>query len=238
MATFLLVHGSWHGAWCWERLAPRLLERGHRALAIDLPGHGEDRRFPWLVTLGGYSRRVQAAAAALAEKPVLVGHSMGGFAISQAAADAPRLFAALVYVCAFVPLPGETLWRLAALDAETLIPASVRQRPLGVWIRPAQARALFYADCSEADAAWATARLRSEPLRPLLQAHVARAPARLPRAYVECTRDRAVSLARQRAMAGRFDFDRVVTLASGHSPFLSQPEALADALDGLGRELA
>ena len=96
MASFLLIHGSWHGAWCWERLLPPLRARGHTARAVDLPGHGEDRTPAWRIGLGSYARRIVDAAGALEVPPILVGHSMGGMAITQAAADAPTAFAGLV----------------------------------------------------------------------------------------------------------------------------------------------
>ena len=230
MATFVLIHGSWHGAWCWDRLAPLLRKRGHRVTAIDLPAHGEDRTPLYRASLGGYSRRVRAAVADLEEKPIAVGHSMGGLAITQAAIDAPELFAALVYLCAFVPLAGESLVQLAGLDGESLISASTRYRPTSIRVRPDKARALFYNECSDADAAWATAQLRPDPWLPLIQKFAEPRHATLPRGYIECTKDRTISLPRQRAMAGRITFDRVVTLESDHSPFLSSPDELASRL--------
>lgn len=54
MADFLLIHGAWHGAWCWREVAARFEVRGHTATAIDLPGHGEDRSPPESVTLQNY----------------------------------------------------------------------------------------------------------------------------------------------------------------------------------------
>lgn len=233
MASFLLIHGSWHGAWCWERLLPRLRARGHRAEAVDLPGHGADRTPLHRVTLGDYARRVREAAAGLGERPVVVGHSMAGLAISQAAAEAPEAFAALVYLCAFVPQPGERLLRLARSDGESALASCVQYRATGVRIRSERTAAVFYGGCSADDAAWAAARLRPDPWWPLLQRYTGRHPPDLPRSYLECTQDRAISIGHQRAMAARVPFDRVVTLETDHSPFLSDPEALAGHLHAL-----
>jgi len=227
VTTFLLVHGAWHGAWCWDRLVPALADRGHRGVAIDLPAHGEDLVPPWRASLRAYSRRVREAAAALAERPVLLGHSMGGLAISQAAADGPDEFAGLVYLCAFVPAPGESLASLGRLDRDSLVPKSVRLGWSGPRIRAARAKAVFYGSCSDADAQWAAARLRPDPWRPLVQGHRPQHPIRIPKVYVECTQDRAISLHRQRAMADRFEFERIVTMDTDHSPFLSRPDELA-----------
>lgn len=229
-ASFLLVHGSWHGAWCWDRLVPLLEERGHRVLAIDLPAHGQDTTSPFRATLGAYSECIQAAGAGLAEKPILVGHSMGGIAITQAASDAPDRFAGLVYLCAFVPLAGDSFIKLGVRDRESLVPVSVGLRISGPNIRRSRAQAVFYGDCSDEDAAGAIARLRPDPWRPLFHGLVERHPVNLPRGYVECTRDRAISISRQRAMAARGGIDRIATIETDHSPFLSRPRELASQL--------
>ena len=235
MASFVLIHGSWHGAWCWDKLAPRLRDQGHRVAAIDLPAHGQDRTSPLRVGLGSYSKRVQSAAADLAEKPILVGHSMGGLAITRAALDAPQRFAALVYLCAFVPLPGESLFQLARQDASSRIPENARYGPTGVRIQLENAREIFYNGCSDADAAWATQLLRPDPLLPLLQKLRGRTLPDLPRGYIECTQDQAISLSRQRSMAGRVSFAATATLESDHSPFLSAPDELARSLDEMSQ---
>ncbi len=210
---------------------PLLRERGHEAQAIDLPAHGEDRTPPWQVTLDSYAEAIGCAAERLPDKPILVGHSMGGAAITQAAGSAPDAYAALVYLCAFAPLPGEFVAKLGVQDTGTLIHRHATLRIPGIQIRAKRAADVFYNTCPPADAAWATARLRPDPLRPLLGRHVQRAPIRLARAYIECSEDRAVSLQHQRWMADRIDAQRVATLKTDHSPFLSAPEELADALD-------
>jgi len=235
MATFLLVHGAWHGAWCWERLLPALAARGHHGVAIDLPDHGGDRGSPWSATLAHYAGRVRESAAALREPPVLLGHSMGGIVISQAATEGPGEFAALVYLCAFVPERGESLASLGRLDPSSLVPKSARLGLTGPRIRADRAKNVFYGSCSDEDARWASARLQVDPWLPLVQGFRPRHPIRVPRVYVECTQDRAISLDRQRAMRARFDFERVVTLDTDHSPFLSRPDELAAHLADIGR---
>jgi pimeloyl-ACP methyl ester carboxylesterase len=233
MASFLLVHGSWHGAWCWDRLVPLLRGDGHDVLAVDLPAHGADRTASWLATLRGYGTRVADAARALPGRPFAVGHSMGGLAITQAAAAEPEAFAGLVYLCAFVPQPGDSMFALARSDLDSLVPHSTHLSVAGVRVRAECAREVFYASCSDADAAWATGRLRPDPVRPLLRRLRRGPPERLPRAYIACTRDRAISLGRQREMAARASIHRVITMDTDHSPFLSAPRELASHLGEL-----
>ncbi len=78
MATYVLVHGAFHGAWCWTKLTPELEARGHRAVAFDLPGGGEDKTPIEQVTLDAYVERVVETVAQESERVILVGHSLGG----------------------------------------------------------------------------------------------------------------------------------------------------------------
>jgi pimeloyl-ACP methyl ester carboxylesterase len=230
MSTFLLVHGSWHGAWCWERVAPLLEAEGHRVVAIDLPGHGADTTPFFRIGLGSYARRIEDAARELPEPPVLVGHSMGGAAITRAASRVPERFRALVYLCAFVPLPGDSVVRLAREDARSQVPESILRRLLSVRLRRGTAEPLFYGECSPEDAAGAAARLRPDPSLPLFQKLALGQRIAAPRFYVACERDRALTIERQRAMASRAGIECVVTLDTDHSPFYSTPDELAHHL--------
>ncbi|NBD11045.1 alpha/beta fold hydrolase [Corallococcus silvisoli] len=122
--TFLLVHGAWHNALHWTRVSEALSARGHQVVAIDLPGHGLNARFPASYLTGDAARFAEersphaeltlddcasAVVAALEKlqggpKPVLVGHSAGGTVITRAAEMAPHLMGRLVYLSAYVPL--------------------------------------------------------------------------------------------------------------------------------------
>ena len=108
MPRILLVHGAFGQAACWDRVIPGLRAAGHSAEAIDLPGAGEDQTPVAEITLDRYARRV---CEALSEGPpaILVGHSMGGMVITQAAARCPDRIERLVYVAAFLPEDGQSL---------------------------------------------------------------------------------------------------------------------------------
>lgn len=236
MATFLLIHGAWHGAWCWERVAPRLRAAGHTVIAPDLPAHGDDRTPWWRVTLGAYARRA-CDAARPAGRVIAVGHSLGGLVVTEAAAREPGLFAALVYVCAFAPLRGESLLSLGRSDATTRVPSAARWGLGTITIRPEHATAAFYHACAPADAAAAVARLCPTPILPVFQGVRAAPPRGLPLAYVECSDDRAIPIGLQRRMHRRLPMERVITMQADHSPFVGAPAELAaqlDALAGIG----
>jgi pimeloyl-ACP methyl ester carboxylesterase len=230
MSRFVLVHGAWHGAWCWEKVAPLLAARGHDVRAVDLPGHGDDPTPPGAVGFDDYMTRIGSVLAAPGEPPILVGHSLGGAVITGAADRWPERIRALVYLCAILPDAPDAMSRFRAAPELT---AGVRPAPDGsvMELDPAVVRAAFYHDCSDADAARAAARLRPQPARGF-QMSFELAPerfGRLPRHYVECTEDRAIEIAVQRAMHGKTPCT-VHTLPAGHSPFYSMPERLADVL--------
>ena len=62
MANFLLIHGAWHGAWCWHKVIPAIEALGHQAIAIDLPSHGRDKTPVAEATLESYARKVADVA--------------------------------------------------------------------------------------------------------------------------------------------------------------------------------
>ncbi|MHB8467660.1 MAG: alpha/beta fold hydrolase, partial [Acidimicrobiales bacterium] len=110
-ATAVLVHGAWHGAWCWERVAAALANVGVPTLAVDLPGHGAD---PGPLTdLHGDAERVRQVLDAVDGPVVLVGHSYGGVVITEAGDH--RGVSHLVYLCALA-LDGHETAGTAASD--------------------------------------------------------------------------------------------------------------------------
>lgn len=234
--TYVLIAGAWHGAWCWERLAPLLRQAGHRVLTPELPATGADHTPAGEVTLDSWAR-VVAEVVSTATEPVLVGHSRGGIVISRAAELVPERIGGLVYLSAYLLPAGATLAAEARADRGSLVPAHMIPADSGLTctLRPDVVRDAFYGDCDAETAAFAAARLSPEPLKPLvtpLKVTVARFGS-VPRAYIECTRDRTVSLESQRRMQSAWSCQPVITLESDHSPFLSHPRELADALAAL-----
>lgn len=234
MASYVLIHGAWHGAWAWDHVRPILEAAGHRVVAPDLPGLGDDTTPLPQVTLKAYADVVAAAIAAAGEPVVLVGHSMGGLAITQAAELDPRGIARLVYVCAFMIRDGETLLQHALNDPGTDVPRFFRfsDDQSIVTVDPDGVVPCFYADCPPEVAERARPRLRPQALGPFM-APLSAAAGRwkqVPRTYIECTQDRAISLAKQREMHGAEPPEQVITMETGHSPFFSAPEALAQHL--------
>ena len=232
-STFVLIHGAWHGAWCWHKLVPLLTASGARVIAPDLPSMGADDTPVSSVSLDSWAQFV-AGIVRGAPGCVLVGHSRGGAVISRAAEFVPDDIRTLVYLSAYLLPAGQSVADEARRDAGSLIAPNMVpvKRGLTCRLREEVVRDALYGECSGEDFEYARARLTPEPLR-VLAAPVQVTEAnfgRLPRAYIETLRDSAVTLEAQRRMQAALPCAPVFTLDTDHSSFLSQPEALARIL--------
>ena len=108
MAIFVLIHGSWHGAWCYEKVIPLFEANNHRVFAPDLPGHGKDKTPLKAVTFDSYVNCIKAILEKITERVILVGHSMAGMVISQVAEYLPAKIHKLVYLAGFLPQSGQS----------------------------------------------------------------------------------------------------------------------------------
>ena len=235
---FVLIHGGFHGAWCWTRVIPELEKLGHEAIAIDLPGHGERRDESSLL-----HERAGAIVEAMKDGDILVGHSGGGYDIAAAADMAPGKVGHLIYLAAGVPIEGKPLFVASGGASEQqaegegiqklneTIPSNAHcVTELGrlELVDREVGRHLFYHDCDEATVDYAFARLSPAPpeflMDPIHFAHFWKAD--LPRSYIICLEDQALPFATAMKFAGRLG---VVPqfIGGSHSPFFTRPAELA-----------
>jgi pimeloyl-ACP methyl ester carboxylesterase len=235
--TYVLVAGAWHGAWCWDKVAPLLEAQGHRVLTPELPATGSDHTDPASITLETWARFVAGVVANEPQAVTLVGHSRGGIVISRTAELIPDRVRRLVYVSAYLLPAGMTLAGAARTDTASLVPPNMIPAESGMTctLRLDVIRQALFGHCSESDYRQALARLAPEPLKPLVTPLKVSAHrfGSVPRAFIECLQDCTVTLAAQRRMQAELPCDPVLTLDSDHSPFLSHPEELAGLLGGL-----
>ncbi len=231
MSTFIMIHGAWHGGWCWHKVVAQLEAAGHIALAPDLPGHGDDATPIAGLHISDYAQRVCELVNAQDEPVVLIGHSMGGAVITQAAEQCAHGIARLVYLCAILPEPGQSLLELAGDNAQSAVSDYISFSEDGSTTRvlPEGLRESFYADCSDDDLALARARLCPESVDcfndPI--AVTADRGGRVPRAYIVCEQDKAIPPDVQRDMVAASPCEHVASLDTSHSPFFSAPAELA-----------
>ncbi|SEJ59874.1 MULTISPECIES: alpha/beta hydrolase family protein [unclassified Variovorax] len=232
-STFVLVHGAWHGGWCWSRVASRLCAAGHAVFTPTLTGLGERRHLisPQVNLDTHIDDIVNLLQFEELERVVLVGHSYAGIVISGVADRAAAHLRQLVYLDSLLLEPGKSLF-------SDFPPAVVEQRLKairdtggGVGAAAALPPAAFGVK-DPADAAWVARRLTPQPVGTYLQPLLLKAPLGngLPRTYIECTGDPIATLeptkARVRADAGW----QLRTLATGHDAMVTAPGPLADLL--------
>jgi len=226
----MLVHGAWHGAWCWERLMPELEALGHRSLAVDLPSDEPNATFET------YADVVVDALSAEDEEVILVGHSMAGMTIPLVADRRP--VRSLIYLCSLVPLPGHSFLEQLAVEPDALLheyQAGIEddERGTGRWIDDDLAHRILYADCEDEVAQAAIRRLRPQARTPYGKPCVLERFPSSRSTYVVCSEDRLVNPAWSRGDAARRLGAELVELPGSHSPFLSRPREVAEIIHRL-----
>jgi pimeloyl-ACP methyl ester carboxylesterase len=241
MSAYVLIHGAWHGGWCWRRVLPGLRAAGHEAHAVTLTGVGERahllrpelRLRDHLDDVLGLVEAEELGAGR--EDLVLVGHSYGGLVMTGVAdallARGVRL-RHLVYVDAVTPHPGESWSSQHAPETVAARVAAIAQDPRGAM--PAPDAAVFGLEGAERD--WVNRRQTPQPggvYRDVLDFDAARV-ATVARTFVDCTAPALATIAVMRERVRREPGWRVVELATGHDPMVSAPEALVGVLLGCG----
>jgi pimeloyl-ACP methyl ester carboxylesterase len=237
----VLVHGAWMGASSWDKVAADLRSRGFVVTAVELPGHGRDDTPAAQLSMAGYIDPVAARLPAQGQA-VLVGHSMAGMVISGAAEKAPERVSRLVYVAAYLPRSGESLYQLSQTDPDSRVGRYWQQADPKAY-SPATLRRegiveVFCADCSAADQQWLLDTHKAEAVPPLATPVTLTSGnfGRVPRTYVFTLKDNAVSYRLQETMlANAGGASQVVRLDTSHAPMLTQPRALADAIAAAAR---
>lgn len=232
--AIVLVHGAWHGAWCWRRVLPLLRGAGVETHAVTLTGVGE--RAHLLSPAVGIETHVQDVIGLIEaeelQRVVLVGHSYAGNLITCVAdrlqRTQPGLLRHLVYLDASVPHPGNS-WSTPH-TLETVAKRVAEAQASGGLSFPPPDASVF--GLSGADRDWVNRRQTPQPFR-LYQEPLQFDPARVwavPHSFIDCTDPPLPTIDAARRRVRSEPGWAVFELATGHDPMVSAPQALADLL--------
>ena len=228
MSIFALVHGAWHGPWCWERVVGPLRERGHEVVVPDLPSEDTE------LGLDDYADTIDRALGD-AEDVVLVPHSLGGLVGPVVAARRP--LRALVYVAGLIPQPGMSFSDQLGAEPERVLlfegGRAIDELGRSHWPDPEATGRIMYPDLDPEDARWAVERLRPQAQRSQNEPSPA-PPAGLRVESIVGTKDRVVSPDWSRRVARERLGVEPIELPTGHFPMITHPELLAAELAKLG----
>jgi pimeloyl-ACP methyl ester carboxylesterase len=221
--TVVLVHGAWHGAWCWEQVVARLDAAGRRSVAVDLPSVSSAR-----ASLADDVACVRATLDAIEGDALLVGHSYGGVVVTDAGSH-PAV-AHIAYLTAFALEPGESANEntLTGGEGVSALTEAIVVRDGVLTIGADLAVHAFLHDCTPDVARDAARRLRPMSLTALRGKVEGAAWREKPATYALCTDDRALPVALQASNAARIG--NSVEWPTSHSPFLSRPDLVTDLL--------
>jgi pimeloyl-ACP methyl ester carboxylesterase len=226
MGRFVLVHGAWHGPWCWDRVTGPLRELGHTVVASELPFTGLERD----------TAVAQADVERLAvDGPVVVcSHSYGGAVVTGLQPDG---LAHVVCIAGFLLDVGESVFDAGRVEAPgtALADALVRGDDGLTRVDPSRAADVFYADCTPADQEWAIEHLRGMAMSGMGGSPATQSWRAVPTTYAVCTDDQVVHPMLQRHLAKRAG-GTVAEWPTSHSPFLSRPDLVIDLLRDLGAD--
>ena len=229
MTHYILIHGSWHGAWCWYKIAPRLLSEGHQVIVPELPGRIRNQARPILVGLG---RMVEHVARHLPDKGkvTIVVHSRYGILASQLAEQYPDRIDRIIYLASFMLPSGKCAADYFRKDKHALIGPYVKINKYGLWdsLDPEIYKEGLYHDCNDDDNMLGHLLLGKEPSRPAIT-KLKLSPdryGRIPRAYIRLTEDRAISPWLQDKFLSDTSVERVESIKASHSVYFSKPDEL------------
>ena len=228
--TFLLVHGAWHGGWCWRRVADSLTARGHKVFTPTLTGLGaRSHLMNDAIDLDTHVADIVNFIKweGLADV-VLCGHSYGGMVISGVAEQVLPAISSIVFLDAFVPDNGEAMVDIAAPAAREGIMAVLRQ---GGKTAPARTAAMF--NVNEKDRAWVDSLLMPQPIGTMTQGmKLSGARERVPsKAYIRATGYENPVFDRYYAKLKSDPSWRVFEAPCGHDVMVDMPELLAEILE-------
>ena len=241
-STFILIHGAWHDSRCWQKVAASLEQRGHKVLTPDLPGTGKNPADPARTSLKAYSRYISQLINNK-DNIILVGHSMSGVLIAQLAELLTPKIKRLVFLCAYVPSHGESLFSLIEKIRDNNQPFAIEaamqlsQDKMTFTLLRSNAIPLLYNCCPAQEAHQLAEQLIAQPTLPF-RGKVSLTDNKFgncPKTYICALQDQVIPVKIQRKMASAAAVDEYLQMDCDHSPFHSSPNELAGLLHSLAQ---
>ena len=236
--TFVLIHGSWHSAWNWYKVKPLLEKEGHVVYSIDLPGMGRDKTPIENVRFDSTIQIICKLIDSIPGKVILVAHSKNGIMNSQLAELRAKKIEKLIYLAAVLVANGKCAKDYFSLDEKEILgPHITYNGTVSSMLLPEIYKEGLYHDCPDDITEMAKIILlpeSSESAKYKLKLTDANYGI-VPRYYIECTKDRAITPWLQEKMLAEMPCLKVYKLPSSHSPFFSMPDKLANIILGISK---
>jgi pimeloyl-ACP methyl ester carboxylesterase len=238
--VYVLVHGAWHPESAWVNVKFLLEKSGHIVKTVQLPGLGKDATPVETVTFQDHVDAVRNVVLQQSQPVILVGHSYAGAVVSQVGEEAPTKIKKLIYISGQMPGDGETIAQWALADTASLVTKNLLVDAAGTvaYMTPENYGKALYNVALQGNPVmvWEAKKiislLRPHPLSTLfVPLHLSSNYRNLPKTYISCLKDKAVTPAAQRNMYSRFPETKIYFLrGSDHSPFVTTPIELVELL--------
>ncbi len=229
--TYVLVHGAMVDGTAWFKIVKPLEDAGNKVVVVNLPSHGKDDTKISQVDYNTYINVIKDSINAQSGKVILIGHSMAGLLISSVASDMPEKIESLVYVAAFIPQSGESVFKLNGSDTKSKFGANiiVSNDKASATLKLDKIKEVFCNDCSDDDISILKLSHKAQALAPLAQEITLNSKNldSVAKYIIQTSNDNAITFDFQKKCSSKAkNIKKTFVLKSGHSPFISKPKEL------------
>lgn len=231
--TYVLVHGSWHGAWSFAQTKAALEASGAVVVTFDLPGHGDDKTEIPEVTLDAHVEKVIEEINRINNKVILVGHSLAGFVNTKVAESIPDKIEKLIFISAMIPNNDKTVFDILSEDKESQLLQNLIFAEDKSWatVNEETLVNVVYNGATKDQINAAAPKLVHEATQPFFVPVTTTANFKqIPKAYIICTKDKIISQNAQQHLIDVCKIETKLSINTGHVPQIESPIKLANTI--------